>query len=85
MPYDSDSRPDREERPVSCTGRVSRPPTTLSDTMAVVLPDYGPAYPFDVAAGHWMPRGALLPTANAQCLVVFDDEGDAWVPAWSHV
>jgi hypothetical protein len=53
--------------------------------MAVVLPDYGPAYPFDVAAGHWMPRGALLPTANAQCLVVFDDEGDAWVPAWSHV
>lgn len=39
------------------------------------------AFPYTVPAAQWQ-HAANLPAANADCLVVFDDKGDAWVPEW---
>jgi hypothetical protein len=49
--------------------------------MAVVLENYSRSLEFEVPAGQWAER-AGLPNPGDLCLVVFDDDGDAWVPVW---
>lgn len=75
--------PQRASRPSVGRARVTRAPGAPDDSLEVVLINYSAAYKYDVPAGNWMPRGDDLPTVNAACIVTFDDDGDAWVPAWS--
>ncbi len=53
--------------------------------MTVTLDNYSGDYSFEVLGDHWMPRGVTLPAAGDTCLVVFDDDGDAWVTGWEGV
>jgi hypothetical protein len=76
------SSPDHSLRPLTAVARVSRPPINLNDPLQVVLPTFGSTTPFDVAPGHWMPRGYLIPLGGEVCLITFDDEGDVWVTCW---
>lgn len=35
-----------------------------------------------IPAENWTPRGLSLPAVGDTCLVVYDDQGDAFVPVW---
>jgi hypothetical protein len=75
--------PARKPRPPVARGRVVDAPATAGDPMTVVLVNYSPAWKFDVPASNWMPAaGDNLPAAGDVCVVLFDDDGDAWVPAY---
>lgn len=69
-------------RPGNCRGRVVKAPATTADPLTVTLENYSSLYEYEVPALHWQPHGDTLPTVGAVCLVSFDDDGDAWVPAW---
>lgn len=58
---------------------------TIVDVLAdgrvlVVLGAFGDAHTWGPCPA--MPRGALAPEVGGACLVVFDDDGQPWVPAW---
>jgi hypothetical protein len=46
-----------------------------------VLINYSNAYEFDVPAGQWNPK-TPLPTVGDECVVLLDDDGDAWMPVY---
>lgn len=46
----------------------------------VVLAGFDTAQRFNDC--RYMPRGATEPAAGDICLVICDDQGDAWVVAW---
>jgi hypothetical protein len=60
---------------------VADPDAASSSTMRVVLENYSSDYEFEIPFGQW----ALIradggsPQAGDTVLVVFDDDGDAWV------
>jgi hypothetical protein len=62
---------------------VAVAPSSESETLQVVLGDITRQYGIEVPAGNWSPRGSALPLAGAECLVVFDNQGDAFVPVWA--
>jgi len=66
----------------SYLGRVARTPTSDQDNLIVVIPDFSQMFPKTVPPGQWI-HGSSLPPINAQCLVVLDENDDAWVPLWS--
>lgn len=74
---------DVPETPVM-RGRVVTAPTDAADTMAVVLPNFSTAHPFEVPGSQWA-AGPSLPAQGDVCIVLLDDYGDAWVPmgAWN--
>lgn len=75
--------PDRRPRPTVARGRVVGAPTIASDPMTVTLVNYSPAWKYEVPASNWMPAaGDNLPSVGDVCVVLFDDDGDAWVPAY---
>lgn len=44
----------------------------------------GQEHGIEIVAGHWEPRRDVeLPVVGNDCLVVFDSDGDAWVPTWA--
>ncbi len=61
-------------------GVIDRAPTNASDGLTVTLENYSTTVPYEVEAGQWVGRVTGLPPAGAPCLVIFDDERDAWVP-----
>lgn len=63
-------------------GMVNRPPLSATSELTVVLINYASSLEHRVPASNWMPRGTTLPVKGDRCLVAFDDDGDAWVPAW---
>jgi hypothetical protein len=63
-------------------GRVARPPTSTSDDLIVVLPDFSTAFPRTIPAGQWQARGLALPPTNAECVVALDEHDDAWLVGW---
>lgn len=71
----------RSSRPLACRGEVAVPPANDASPMTVILVNYSRALAYEIPATNWMPRAAL-PVAGSSCLVVFDDDGDAWVPVW---
>lgn len=77
------TRPAPAERPSVARGRVVKAPASASDSMSVVLINYSNALEYEVVAGNWEPRGASLPKIGDACPVLFDDDGDAWVPVWA--
>jgi hypothetical protein len=74
--------PQRRTRPSTCRGRVVVAPADNDDAMHVVLVNYSAAYSYEIPAAQWTSVSGDLPGVGDVCLVVFDDEGDAWVPAW---
>ena len=62
-------------------GKVARAPASDTDNLIVVLPDFSLAFPRTVPAGQWE-HAANLPALGAGCLVVLDENDDAWVPLW---
>jgi len=70
---------------VAARGRVSTAPASVADGLEVALIGYTSSFPYEVPAGNWDSRGATLPIVGSLCLVVFDNEGDAWVPVWEGV
>jgi hypothetical protein len=62
-------------------GTIVRAPASASDALYIVTPGFSMAFPYEVAPGHWL-AGATLPSVGTECLVIFDEHGDAWVPLW---
>lgn len=69
----------RSRRPVAARGRIAKAPAAAGDGMTVVLVNYSSMWEFEVPASNWTLVGDL-PVTGGRCLVVFDDDGDAWVP-----
>ena len=61
-------------------GQVARSPSSSSEPLFVVMPGFSLAFPYEVPSGQWAAEG--LPAVGAECLICFDDKGDAWVPLW---
>lgn len=64
-------------------GTVAIAPASESDQMVVTIGTLGNTYGQVVPAGNWAPRGGTLPAVGADCLVTYDDQGDAFVPVWN--
>ena len=62
-------------------GRIARTPASDADSLIVVLPDFSMAFPRTVPSAQWE-HASNLPVLNASCLVVLDENDDAWVPLW---
>ena len=73
--------PQQASERTTALGRIARAPASNSDSLIVVTPGLSLAFPFEVIAGRWE-TGVTLPAVGAECLVVLDDNGDAWVPLW---
>jgi hypothetical protein len=70
----------RDPRPQVMFGQVTRAPADEADTMEVVTPDYSSDHPYVVPGSNWAPRhDGALPVADAGCVVLIDNRGDAWV------
>jgi len=74
-----------QQRALTARGIIARPPTSETDSMHVVIKGMSLDDGYEVVAGNWQPRGNALPAKDDECLIVFDDEGDACVPVWSGV
>ncbi len=62
--------------------QVAVAPVAVSDGMYVIVP--GQEHGLEIVAGNWEPRRDVeLPAVGNTCVVVFDSDGDAWVPIWS--
>lgn len=70
-------------RPAIARARVVRVPASLADSLTVALINFSPNYEYEVPAGNWVLRGTALPVVGDSCVVVFDDNGDAWVAGWT--
>lgn len=73
---------DGPRRPVAYEGMIAADALDLDDAVTVTLSDFddgrqvfGPC--------PWMPRGELLPSRGDRALVVFSDDGDPWIVAWT--
>ena len=62
-------------------GQIARAPASADDALFVVIPGLSLAFPYEVPSGQWE-TAQNLPVVGAACLVVLDDNGDAWVPLW---
>ena len=60
---------------------IARAPSSSSESLFVVVPGFSLAFPYEVISSRWE-HASNLPAAGTSCLVVFDDNGDAWVPLW---
>lgn len=77
--------PRRPGRPVAARGRVSKAPSAVDQPLEVILINFSSSYSYEVPGGNWTARGSTLPAKGNGCVVVFDDDGDAWVPVWEGV
>jgi hypothetical protein len=68
-------------RPPVARGRVIKPPASPTDAMTVTLVNYSSAWEFEIPASNWTTTTAL-PAQGDVCVVLFDDDGDAWVPTY---
>jgi hypothetical protein len=62
-------------------GQVAIAPASNDDSLSVVMPGFSLAYSYEVPADQWT-SASNLPAAGAGCVIVFDEQGDAWVPIW---
>lgn len=80
-------RPDRTSRPTAVRGRIGKAPADTDSGLTATSINYSSIHEYEVPAGQWTPRFAggsdVLPSSGDLCLIVFDDDGDAWVAVWS--
>ena len=75
--------PVRSPSPASGSGRPSvravivKEPINSLDTMHVILPGFSQTSYYEVPGDQWAAAGGL-PKKDDECLIVFDDENDAW-------
>ena len=62
-------------------GSIARAPSSGDESLFVVVPGFSLALPYEVISARWE-HASNLPAAGASCLIVFDDDGDAWCPLW---
>jgi hypothetical protein len=65
----------------SVRGVIVRAPSADTDSLFIVVPGLSLAFPYEVLSTQWE-HASNLPAAGAECLLVFDDKGDGWVPLW---
>lgn len=76
------AKPEPPATPVAHHGFVSEPPPGPGQPFTVTVPD------FDAEGGHvfqirrWAARGATIPAAGDEVLVVVDDVAEPWVATW---
>lgn len=63
-------------------GVVAVAPASESSSLFVVLPGYSTQASYEVPAGNWSPRGLALPAVGNPCVLIFDENGEGWVPIW---
>ena len=63
-------------------GRIVRAPVSDTDSLEAIALGYTAEAAYEVAPGHWAPRGRALPTLGAACLISIDDVGDVHVPVY---
>lgn len=71
--------PRRVGFPKQCRGYVVLGPTSVSDGLKVILKNYSATGDYDVSPGNWLAQETRLPEPGDECLVIFDEENDAWV------
>jgi hypothetical protein len=71
-----------QQRALTARGTVAVAPSSESDKLQVLATTVTRTFPLIIPAGNWSPRGNALPAVGADCLIVFDDVGDAFVPLW---
>lgn len=74
--------PERFSRPSVARGRVVKAPSGVDATMTVVLINYSAIHDYEVPGSQWTAQPNDLPMVGDRCVVLFDDDGDAWVPTW---
>ncbi len=74
--------PTRAHRPSAARAKVTRAPSARGEPLTVVLINYSPDYSYEVPGTNWMPRPDVLPAVDDRGLLVFDDDGDAWLTCW---
>lgn len=75
--------PDYNPRRTALRGRVKRAPVNVGDAMTVVSINYSEESSYEVPGTNWNPVGESIPIEGTTCLIVFDDDGDAWIPTWA--
>lgn len=75
-------RTTKQQRPITARGVVALAPGAETAAMVVTVNWRGKTIGEIIPAGNWSPRGTALPVVGDVCLVVYDDEGDAFVPVW---
>lgn len=71
--------PDHSPRPPTSRARVVRAPADFNSDLEVSLINYSALSTYEVPHTNWTPRGNVLPALGDECLLTFDDHGDAWV------
>jgi hypothetical protein len=74
--------PAHASRQVVLRARITKAPASETDSLHAIAINYTDVYDYEVPAGNWTPRGNALPAVGAECALVIDDDGDAWVPTW---
>lgn len=74
-----------QQRPLTARGQVAQAPASEASPMSVTITSVTRQFGVTIPAGNWTPRGKTLPAVGAECLVVFDDVGDAFVPVWAGI
>lgn len=73
----------RPQPPIPSAGRralVSSAPAGLGDPFEVTVDELGDHLAFEIE--RWSARGITIPAVGDECLVVEDETGEPWVPAW---
>jgi hypothetical protein len=67
--------------PPARIGYVSTAPSGLGQPFNVTIPDFdGQVHAFEIR--RWQARAMTIPAVGDQALVILDDAGEPWVPAW---
>lgn len=62
-------------------GIIATNAATLSDKVSVTIPDLDPS--LRIEGARWQSRDAVsLPTRGDECLVIFDNDYEPWIPVW---
>jgi hypothetical protein len=69
-------------RPVTLRALVHKPPANDTQSCVCIAPGYSGNYEYEVPAGQYEIQGIDLPVAGVECVLLFDDYGDIWMPRW---
>lgn len=62
-------------------GTVAADVADFADKMYVIMPDFDPH--LKIGPARWQARDAVsLPAKGDDCLVIFDNDREPWVPVW---